>query len=80
MELLSKVDVGILTAYCITKCIVKDVSSLINGVGEFSGLLIPGAAGANVPNPLIAIRSRAMNDMVSYAIQMGMTPAARILG
>ncbi len=78
MGLLSNVDVAILMAYCVSRCVVQHASTIINGNGEFSGLLIQGTAGPNIPNPLIAIRRHAMADTVSYAIQLGMTPAARL--
>lgn len=74
MGLLSGADVGILTAYVISKCIIRDASFLIRA----EGLLSLGASGTNIPNPLIGIRNRAMNDLVSYAVQLGMTPAARL--
>lgn len=76
--LLSVADSAIIAAYCVAKCTFQNATIMINSSGEFGGLLIQGTAGANIPNPLIAIRRHAMNDMVSYAIQMGMTPAARL--
>jgi len=78
LGILSMADSAIIAAYCVAKCTFQNSSIMINSSGEFGGLLIQGTAGAKIANPLVSIRSRAMNDMVSYAIQMGMTPAARL--
>ena len=42
-----------------------------------SGLIIISRTGEAVTNPLVGVSRRAANDMVRYANEFGLTPAAR---
>ena len=74
MGILSSTDASVLTAYCISKNLVREASEEISASGLFSA----SSAGVATAHPAVAVRRQAMTDMVSYAIQMGMTPAARL--
>lgn len=74
MGLLSGVDVSLMVAYCISVSTVKTATGTIAAEGLYSAT----QAGIPATHPAVIIRRQAMADMVSYAIQMGMTPAARL--
>jgi P27 family predicted phage terminase small subunit len=80
--LLSASDSAIIAAYCATKCTFQNaeiaIESANRGIKNAFGLLTLSHQKTPIQNPLIPIRNRALNDMTSYAIQLGLTPAARL--
>lgn len=81
-RILEKIDQAILAAYCDAYAKWQKTEKVLQAVekehGVKASLLTMGANGNLVTNPLITISRKAQSDMVGYATQMGMTPAARI--
>lgn len=78
---LEKIDVGVLDAYCCTYVRWRDVESQIQEMsqhGKIHGLLIEGATGSMIANPLVTMSRHERAALVTYAQQLGMTPAARM--
>lgn len=81
LGLLTRIDRAALAAYCmayerwvkaeeaLTKMAARD---LLTG-----GLMIKTINGNAIQNPLVGTANRAMLDVVKYAAEFGMTPAAR---
>lgn len=78
---LENIDGAILAAYCCSyvrwAAAEKEIQKSSKKSAIF-GLLATGANGGAVINPLVNISRRAQADMVTYAAQLGMTPAARL--
>lgn len=82
LRLLSALDVAALAAYCQAYAIWKQATEALNVMAKSDdtgmlGLVARGANGARIAHPLLKIANRAAQDMVRYASDFGMTPAAR---
>lgn len=81
LQILENIDGAILGAFCSNYVLWRTAQAEIQAAAKKSricGLLAAGAGGTAIINPLLTISRRAEQDMVSYAAQMGMTPAARM--
>jgi P27 family predicted phage terminase small subunit len=79
LGVLSKVDSSTLAAYCFAYAQWRDAVELLAGMQNdpARGMVIRSQYGGAVENPLIAIARRAAHDMIRYANEFGLTPAAR---
>lgn len=79
--LLSKVDRAILAAYCTAYGRWQAAEEALLQVAAqdqvFAGLLTRTKQGNLIQSPLVGVANKAMADMIKYAIDLGMTPAAR---
>ena len=66
-------DEYILEAFVVSVSTYHQADELIRK----SALMVRGAEGRPIANPLLRIRSRAFNEMRAGAIELGLTPAAR---
>lgn len=81
LRLLERIDSAILGAYCCSRVRWQVAEKALQDLGKTDAkeaLLTIGASGNLVANPLITISRNAQADMVAYANELGMTPAARI--
>jgi len=81
LKLLAKVDVQSLAAYCQSYSRWRTAEETLADVARRDplthGLLCKGGDAQPVQNPLIRIADRAMQQMVRYAAEFGLTPSAR---
>jgi P27 family predicted phage terminase small subunit len=79
LGVLTKVDTAPLAAYCYAYGTWRDAAEVLASMSAdpARGLIIRTQYGACVENPLIAIARRAAQDMVRFANEFGLTPAAR---
>jgi P27 family predicted phage terminase small subunit len=81
LGLLSEIDRAALTAYCASYGLwvrtMRKLREMEAADEAFRGLMIFSAKGNLISNPLIGIANKAASDVVRYAEQFGMTPAAR---
>ena len=81
LGLLTVLDVGPLAVYCDAYSRWRSASEVFAGMAErdpvTNGLLVKSQGGDAIQNPLVGIARRAANDMVRYAGEFGMSPAAR---
>jgi P27 family predicted phage terminase small subunit len=81
LRILEKIDGAVLCAYCCSYVRWQKAEKEIRKESSKSakaGLVSLGANGGYVINPLVNISRRCQADMVAYAAQLGMTPAARM--
>jgi P27 family predicted phage terminase small subunit len=80
-RLLTTVDVSTFAVYCTAyshwRTAVETIARVAERDPATHGLLIKTKDGDAVTNPLVWIANRAARDMVRYASEFGMTPAAR---
>jgi P27 family predicted phage terminase small subunit len=82
LGLLTVLDVMPLASYCAAYCHWRQAAEALSRVTALNpdtsaGLLVKRADGNPTPNPLIGIARKASADMVRYAAEFGMSPAAR---
>jgi P27 family predicted phage terminase small subunit len=79
LGVLTKVDCVPLAAYCYAYGQWRDAAELLAEmrVDQARGLIIRGSLGGPVENPLIYIARKAAAEMMRYASEFGLTPAAR---
>lgn len=80
-RILKSVDTAVLGAYCCSYVRWRTAEDEIRKASKKSklrGLLAEGASGTMIVNPLVSISRHEKNDMVAYAVQLGMTPSARM--
>ena len=79
LGLLTVLDVMPLAAYCESYKNWRRAVETMHAMAapDTSGLLVKRADGNPAPNPLIGIARKAAADMVRYAAEFGMSPAAR---
>jgi P27 family predicted phage terminase small subunit len=81
LKLLTNVDINPLAAYCVAYQRWRDAEEMLHDMAKRDGvtraLLIKGTKGVAVRNPLVAVARQAALDMVRYASEFGLTPAAR---
>ena len=81
LGLLTQVDVMPLSAYCDAYERWRTAKETITAMAErdplMHGLIVKTQSGGAAPNPLVWIAANAARDMVQFAGEFGMTPAAR---
>jgi P27 family predicted phage terminase small subunit len=81
LQLLAGVDVQSLAAYCQCYARWRVAEEVLADMARRDplthGLLVKGGDAQPVQNPLIRIADRAMQQMVRYAAEFGLTPSAR---
>jgi P27 family predicted phage terminase small subunit len=82
LGLLTIVDLHTLTAYCSAygRWIAAErvIAELARSDKKFGGMAARNDAGHIVQNPIVQVAARAARDMVQFAVQLGMTPVARM--
>jgi len=79
LKVLKNVDSAVLGAYCASFVRWQDAEKEIQARGSIlNGLCSYGAQGGMSVHPLVTISRDAKKDMVAYAAQLAMTPAARL--
>ncbi len=73
LKIISKVDRAALTAYCMAWGQLVQASNKLKKEGE----VIISDKGGMYQNPWVAIRNRAMDQVVKISAEFGMTPASR---
>lgn len=81
LGILSKLDLPVLTAYCIAYSRFRFANEALKAVADkdktLHGLLIKTKQGNWIQNPLVGVARRAANDMTRLALEFGMTPSSR---
>lgn len=81
LRLLTDFDVAPLAAYCMACARWRHAAEALAKMSDndplTSGLLVKTRSGDAAQNPLVSIERKAARDMVRYAGEFGMTPAAR---
>lgn len=81
LGLLTQVDIGPLAAYCQSYGRWMQAERAIAKMAEkdqlTGGLMIKTTNGNAIQNPLVGTAHKAASDMVRYASEFGLTPAAR---
>jgi P27 family predicted phage terminase small subunit len=81
MGLLTTADIQSLAAYCQAygRWIVAERSLAGMAAQDqlTGGLMIRTVGGNAIQNPIVGVANKAMSDMVRYAAEFGLTPAAR---
>ncbi len=78
---LTAFDRGAFVAYCQSWSTYLQAEKHIQASGKrkgaYGGLMLATAAGNMIQSPMVGIRNVALRDMIRYAAEFGMTPAAR---
>ena len=78
---LTEIDKAVLAAYCTAYALWERSWRAINemsATGKLgAGLMISTTNGNMIQNPLVGTANKAAGDMVRFASELGMTPAAR---
>jgi P27 family predicted phage terminase small subunit len=81
LRLLTQVDVMPLAAYCDAYDRWRTAKETVAAMAErdpvMHGLIVKTQSSGAAPNPLVWIAANAAKDMVRFAAEFGMTPAAR---
>jgi P27 family predicted phage terminase small subunit len=81
LRLVTLCDLAPLAAYCAAYARWRTASAKIEEMAGrdpiLLGLIVKTQSGGAAPNPLVLIADRACRDMVRYASEFGLTPAAR---
>jgi P27 family predicted phage terminase small subunit len=80
MGILREVDQNILGAYCASYSRWRHAEEYLNKLKKespLSALVLKTVSGNYIQQPLIGIANTAARDMVKYASEFGLTPAAR---
>src|SRR6056297_1318690 len=79
--ILTVADRSVLAAYCTAYALWERSWQAINKMSETgklgAGLMISTTNGNLIQNPLVGTANKAAGDMVRFASELGMTPAAR---
>jgi P27 family predicted phage terminase small subunit len=79
--LLSEADTAVLGAYCHSYARWRQAEDALRKMGATDSLtgalMIKTSKGTPIQNPLVGTANKAMQAMVRYAAEFGMTPAAR---
>ncbi|MEX3690615.1 phage terminase small subunit P27 family [Paraburkholderia sp. BR14263] len=79
--LLTRIDRAALAAYCQAYGRWVEAELAVARMAErdmlTKGLMIKTTNGNAIQNPLVGIANKAMQDMVRYAVEFGMTPSSR---
>jgi len=81
LKLLTRIDVNLLAAYCVSYKRWRDAEEALLELGSslpLKGLMMRYRNGGDLMrNPLVSIAHHAAADMVRYAGEFGLSPAAR---
>jgi P27 family predicted phage terminase small subunit len=81
LNLLTAVDINPLAAYCMAYARWRAAEEALARIAAtdpiMSGLMVKARNGTPMQNPLALTASKAASDMVKYAAEFGLTPAAR---
>jgi P27 family predicted phage terminase small subunit len=81
MRLLANADLKVLEAYCISYGRWREAEEALEFYRRKDaithGIIVKGAGGTPILNPLIKAARNAALDMLRFAIEFGFTPAAR---
>jgi P27 family predicted phage terminase small subunit len=81
LKLVTSMDIQPLVAYCKAYARWRTAEETIAAMAErdtmMHGLIVKTQSGGATPNPLVWIAQSAARDMVRYAAEFGLTPAAR---
>lgn len=79
---LSAGDIAVFCAYCQAWSIYLQADRHIQAAAKdkktFGGLMLATAAGNMIQSPMVGTRNTALRDMLRYAAELGLTPAARV--
>jgi P27 family predicted phage terminase small subunit len=82
LRLLTNIDTTVLAAYCQSYKQWRQAVEALNEMEQLDlttkGLLVKGKDGLLVENPLVITANKASINMVRYAGEFGLSPAARI--
>jgi len=78
---LTVVDLNALAAYCQAYAHWRTAEEVLTRMRErdplTSGIMLKTRNGNPIPNPLLVAANKAASDMIRYASEFGLTPAAR---
>jgi P27 family predicted phage terminase small subunit len=81
LNLLTTIDIAPLAAYCSAYARWRYAEEALARIAAndpvMSGLMVRARNGTPMQNPLAITASKSANDMVRYASEFGLTPAAR---
>jgi P27 family predicted phage terminase small subunit len=81
LTLLTTVDINPLAAYCVAYARWRTAEEALAEMAKrdpmLNGLLVKTRNGAPMQNPLVATAAQAARDMIRFAGEFGLTPAAR---
>jgi P27 family predicted phage terminase small subunit len=81
LNLLTIADVQPLGLYCTAYARWRDAEDALYAVAKddpvFKGLVVDGAMGGKIANPLVKIASTAGLNLLRYAVEFGFTPSSR---
>ena len=81
LDLLTAVDINPLAAYCMAYARWRTAEEAVARIAAndplMSGLVVRAKNGTPMQNPLVLTANKAAHDMVRYAGEFGLTPAAR---
>lgn len=81
LKLVTSVDINPLAAYCQAysrwRTAEERLADLAARDPVSAGLMIKSAGGTPIQNPIVGVANRAAADMLRYASEFGLTPAAR---
>jgi P27 family predicted phage terminase small subunit len=82
LGLLTLVDTQSLATYCQAYgrwlAAERGIAAMAENDHKLSGLVARNEKGNLIPNPLVIVSREAARDMVKFAVQLGMTPLARM--
>jgi P27 family predicted phage terminase small subunit len=82
MGMLTVVDIASLSAYCQSYgrwiAAERALARMAERDPATGGLVVRMGTGRGAQNPLVHTANKAMKDMVNYAAEFGLTPAARV--
>lgn len=73
LGLLGRIDLGALSAYCECWSTWRAAREVVH----FEGIIAEGRDGNPVRNPAVMVANAASSEMRAWAVQLGLTPAAR---
>lgn len=81
LRLVTAVDINPLAAYCESyrrwRTAVETLTEMERSDPVTHGLIVKTQSGGTAPNPFVLIAQNAARNMVRYAAEFGLTPAAR---
>jgi P27 family predicted phage terminase small subunit len=81
LRLLTTLDVQSLAAYCMAYSRWRTAEEILASIGardpKTRGMLVKGSCDQPIQNPMLMIARTAAREMVRYAGEFGLTPAAR---
>jgi len=72
-RLLTKLDLAVLTAYCVACADLQDAVEHL----EATGAIITTGKGYQMPSPWVAIKNRSISAIIKLAAEFGFSPSSR---